>query len=159
MMYIRYSRHLTKKDVEEKVSAYEARFGLSLAEFERKVLKGHEEELDARGILEEYEEWRHYVHALSGTLPPIIESLVQPVADSSLDTITQAFTKERLKILGALNEKRFSSIAEFSSRLHRDRSSVATDLALLEKVNLVALVPNGRNRIPVARWEKIAVEF
>jgi DNA-binding transcriptional ArsR family regulator len=159
MMYVRYIRNQTKNDIEKKVTAYEKKFGMKLNDFEKKVVKGHEDELDELEIYGEYEKWKQYAEALKKKkLPEMIIGEARPILPTD-DALLKSFTPERMKILDVLNEKEMESIMQLSELLKRERSSVSFDLKILEKAGLVKLKRAGRNTTPVGLWDKIEIKF
>ena len=159
MIYVRYIRNQTRKDLEKKVAAYEKRFGMKLREFEKKVVKDHEDELDEMEIYGEYEEWKQYEEALrKKKLPEMIVGEARPILPAN-DALLKSFTPERLKILDVLNEKEMESIVQLAKTLKRERSSVSFDLKILEKAGLVKLEHKGRNTTPIGLWDRVEVKF
>jgi len=159
MMYVRYIRNQTKNDLEKKVAAYEKRFGMKLKDFEKKVVKGHEDELDEMEIYGEYEKWKQFQEALKKKkLPEMIVGEARPILPEN-DALLKSFTPERLKILDVLNEKEMDSIVQLAETLKRERSSVSFDLKILEKAGLVKLEHRGRSTAPIGLWDRVEVKF
>ena len=69
------------------------------------------------------------------------------------EKITQIFTKERLKLVRLIQEKKPKNTTELSKLAGRRLSAVARDLALLKRFHIVGLEKRGRNAVPVVKKE------
>lgn len=166
MLYVKFSRRLTDEQIGEKIACFEKKYGMTALEYEKKVVKGHEDELDEKDLLGDFEEWKHLSAVLAeGNKEPIIESFVKPmpfggkVVNLEIGIITKTFTPERLRLLGMMKEKQLGSISKLSEAVKRDRSSVVTDLEILENAGLVQLQKHGKNTMPRSLWDKVEIEF
>lgn len=165
MIYVKFSKRLTKRDVAEKIKHFENKYGMPLGEYEEKVVKGHEEELDERGLLGEFDRWKYYVDSLKefdeGKPPLIVESITRPMPPGSkgLEIFVKVFTKERVRLFDKLKGKGEVSVTNLSELLNRDRSSVMADIDVLKEAGLMQLQKKGKLTIPQLKYDKIAVEF
>jgi len=157
-MWIKRIRVLNKEDIFQKIKMFEAKYGMPLERFEKEVVKGHEEELDERGIYPEYEEWTYYSDSLkSKKLPYMEESYIKPLMPSK--PTLEIFTRQRLRILDVLNERQIGSVAELSKIIERDRSSVSHDLKILQTAEFVQLIRMGKKVVPTPTASKLMIEF
>ena len=158
MIYLKITKKLTREDILSKIKFFEEKYKMSLDEFEKKVVKGHEEELDEKGIYSEYEEWKYYTDAIRKKNPPAMEeSVVRPLYP--IKPTLEIFTEKRLKVLETLADRNPSSISQLSKLLKRDRGSVRADLEILSRENLVTLKRHGKIVKPISRVSKIEIEL
>ena len=69
------------------------------------------------------------------------------------EEITQIFTKERLKLVRLIQEKKPKNATELSKLAQRRLSAVIRDLELLEKLHIVELEKKGKNIVPTVKKE------
>ena len=67
--------------------------------------------------------------------------------------ITQIFTKERLKLVRLIQDKKPKNATELSGLAKRKLSAVIRDLELLEKLHIVELEKKGKNVVPTVKKE------
>ncbi len=69
------------------------------------------------------------------------------------EEITQIFTKERLKLVRLIQDKKPKNATELSELAQRRLSAVMRDLILLEHFGIVELQKKGKNIVPTVEKE------
>lgn len=69
------------------------------------------------------------------------------------EEITKIFTKERLRLIRLIQEKKPKNATELSRLVERRLSAVIRDLELLESFHIVELQKQGKNIVPQVKKE------
>lgn len=162
-MYVKKTRILAKEDLEEKINEYEKKYKMDFDNYFEKVVKGHEDELDAEGVLSDIEVWGSLVSTLEEMnekkIPGPVETFIRPVPEERAAEIQKLFTKKRLELLQFIKTVEDMSISQISRQLHRDRKSVTEDLDLFSSFDFVKLERSGRKVLAKPEFSEIDIKI
>jgi predicted transcriptional regulator len=71
----------------------------------------------------------------------------------------EALTEKRMQLLRTVRHSHPASIRELADMVHRDVKNVFDDLRLLDEMNLIDLVKDGRRMKPVIRRKIIVISL
>lgn len=158
MIYIKLSRVLTEEDLKKRILTFEKKYGCSCPEYYKTIVKGHEEELDEKDLLNEYEDWKYYEKCLKDK-KEIKDEMIIPASEKKLSEFLHIFSKKRIELLEDIVTKDISSISELVEITHRDRRAVFSDLEVLKNNNIIDLKSKGKKTIPIPKINSIEVSF
>ncbi len=74
-------------------------------------------------------------------------------------SIFSVLGETRVEILDYLQKNRVRSIKELASALSRDYKNIYYDLTVMRRMELISMVKNGKERVPVSRVKRIEILF
>lgn len=75
------------------------------------------------------------------------------------ETLSNIFTRARIKVLKTLHKKTVFSVGELAQILNRDIAAVYRDLKALEKYDIIYLKKDGKNVQPILSNNEISIKF
>lgn len=161
-IYMKISKTVGKEEIEKRIRSFEKKYKTDFKRFKNKMRWIEDTDKNEQTI-EDYEDWAHYRRALKTIertgQSPVKEEYFKLIPESKFGEIDDIFTKERIRMLKFLNERRVGSIAELAKLLKRDRSSVVQDLEILDKEGIITFERKGRVAAPVAKCSAITLIF
>ena len=161
-IYMKISKAISKEELEERIGKFEKKYKTDFDRFKSKMRRIEDTEENEQAI-EDYQDWAGYRRALKTIKKtgksPVKEEYIKLIPENKFGEIDDIFTRERIRILKCLNERRVGSIAELSKLLKRDRSSVVQDLEVLSKEEVIAFDKKGRVAAPVSKCSAITLTF
>jgi hypothetical protein len=162
MMYVKLTKTLSQDQVRAQITGFERKYGKKFSEYYEKDVKGHEDELDAEGVLSEIDEWGGLEATLESMKhggPGPIESTITPLPDDEAEKIQKLFTCKRLELLKHVKSAGESSISQIARELHRDRKAVTQDLAVFAQLSFITMERAGRKAIAKPAYSEIEIKI
>ena len=129
-----------------------------MKEYYKNVVKGHEEELDEKELLSEFDEWKHYEYCVKNNKEEK-EEYMFPLTEKNMGRTLQIFSKKRIALFDEITLHKINSITELANITKRDRSAVLTDLEILKEIGMIELKTEGRRVIPIPKYNSVEISF
>ena len=108
-----------------------------------------------RNYEEKFEAIRHFIDRLDKDPKKFPEkAIVFTLDDKELSTL---FTKERLRLINIIENKKPKSIRELAELTNREESAISRDLKILEDFDIVEIIKEGKTSKPVVKQALMVV--